>query len=150
MKLDWLLAESDFIALCCPLNETTHHLIGKPEFSRMKRGVFIVNTSRGAVIDTQALVWALDQDIVAGAALDVLEHEALLSQAKLSETLSKAAPFEEVQSIAEDLALMKHPKVIVTPHIAFYTEESLRSIDEQSARSLFLYFSGELTDSLTT
>jgi D-lactate dehydrogenase len=138
-----LLSNSEIIAICCPLTEDTRHLIGKDEFRKMRPGVLIVNTSRGAVMDTHALMWALDQGIVAGAALDVLEGEALLSIDSLQKTLSGNASHEDTKSIAEDLTLMRHPRVLVTPHLAYFTEDSLMAIMEQTAANLLLFVSGE-------
>lgn len=150
VELDVILTRSDIIAICCPLLESTHHLFGRVEFKKMKRGVLIVNTSRGAVIDTQALVWALDQGIVAGAALDVLEGEVLLPTGTLTAVLGENPTSEQTQTVAEDLALIRHPKVIVTPHIAFYTEDSIRSIQEQTAENFRSFFAGAPTNTVAT
>jgi D-lactate dehydrogenase len=142
VPLGELLRHTDFIAICCPLTNETQHMIGEAEFRSMKRGVLIVNTSRGAVIDTQALVWALDEGIVAGAALDVLEGETLLPREALLKTLGGNPDFEQTQTIAEDLTLIRHPKVLVTPHMAYYTEDSLAAIREQTAENLRMFESG--------
>jgi glyoxylate reductase len=75
MSLDRLLNTSDVISLHVPLNDDTRHLIDKRAFSRMKRSVYLVNTARGPVIDEAALAWALEQRLIAGAALDVYERE---------------------------------------------------------------------------
>ena len=150
VELDAILTRSDIIAICCPLLESTRHLFARAEFEKMKRGVLIVNTSRGAVIDTQSLVWALDQGIVAGAALDVLEGEVLLPIATLTEVLGENPTSEQTQTVAEDLTLIRHPKVIVTPHIAYYTEDSLRSIQEQTAENFRSYFAGTPTNTVAT
>jgi glyoxylate reductase len=75
MSLDRLLNTSDVISLHVPLNDETRHLIDKRAFSRMKRSVYLVNTARGPVIDEEALAWALEQRLIAGAALDVYERE---------------------------------------------------------------------------
>ena len=141
--LDELLRESDFIAVCCPLTNATRHMLGKEEFKKMKRGIIVVNTSRGAVMDTQALVWALDEGIVAAAALDVLEGETLLSNEALLCTLGGSPEFEEAQTIAEDLTLIRHPRVLVTPHMAYYSEDSLREIRERTAKTLADYADGK-------
>jgi D-lactate dehydrogenase len=143
VPLNEILHESDFIAVCCPLTPATKHMLGKPEFKKMKRGVIIVNTSRGAVMDTQSLVWALDKGIVAAAALDVLEGETLLSNEALIRTLGGDPEFEEAQTIAEDLTLIRHPRVLVTPHIAYYSEDSLREIRERTAKTLADFAAGK-------
>jgi glyoxylate reductase len=75
VSLDRLLNTSDIISLHVPLTDETRHLIDKPAFARMKRSAYLINTSRGPVIDEAALAWALQQHLIAGAALDVYEHE---------------------------------------------------------------------------
>jgi glyoxylate reductase len=75
VPLDRLLNTSDIISLHVPLTDETRHLIDKPAFARMKRSAYLINTSRGPVIDEAALAWALQQHLIAGAALDVYEHE---------------------------------------------------------------------------
>jgi phosphoglycerate dehydrogenase-like enzyme len=75
MSLDRLLITSDVISLHVPLTPDTRHLIDKRALARMKRSAFLINTARGPVIDEAALAWALQQHLIAGAALDVYEHE---------------------------------------------------------------------------
>jgi glyoxylate reductase len=75
LPLDHLLATSDVISLHCPLTPETHHLIDQKAFTKMKRTAYLVNTSRGPVVDEAALAWALNQRLIAGAALDVYEKE---------------------------------------------------------------------------
>lgn len=75
MTLDRLLATSDVVTLHVPLTPETRHLLGRPALSRMKRSAYLVNTSRGAVVDEGALAWALGERLIAGAALDVYEQE---------------------------------------------------------------------------
>ncbi len=81
VTLDRLLAESDFVSLHPPLNTETRHMIGDKQFAQMKRTAFIINTARGAIIDEKALVRALKKKLIAGAGLDVFEHEPKLPPA---------------------------------------------------------------------
>ena len=74
-----LLQDSDFVSLNLPYTPEVHHLIGKPELGMMKRSAYLINTARGAHVDEQALVEALQNGIIAGAALDVYEHEPAIS-----------------------------------------------------------------------
>lgn len=104
MKLDQLLRKSDIISIHVPLTSETRHMISSEEFSMMKKGVYLVNTSRGAVIDEKALCIALKSGKVAGAALDVFESEPLSS----------------------DSPLMKLDNVILTPHLAASSQEALK------------------------
>jgi D-3-phosphoglycerate dehydrogenase len=100
-SLNQLLRESDFVSLHCPLMESTRHLIGERELAMMKPGAFLINTARGAVVDEPALVRALREGIIAGAAVDVIEDEA---------------------NGTSDLFGL--PNTVITPHAAFISEES--------------------------
>jgi D-3-phosphoglycerate dehydrogenase len=102
--LEELLRESDIVTLHIPLNESTRHMIGEREISLMKKGAIIVNTSRGGIIDTKALLKALKEGKLAGAALDVFENEP--------------------PKIEEEWELIRLPNVVVTPHIASQTWEA--------------------------
>jgi D-3-phosphoglycerate dehydrogenase len=106
-----LLAASDYLSLHVPLTEETRGLIGRREFAQMKPGVFLVNTSRGPVLDEEALREALQTGIVAGAGLDVFHEEPL----------------------AADSPLRRDERVILTPHAAYFSEESI--IDMQAGAS---------------
>src|SRR5439155_17824653 len=83
VPLDLLLAESDFVSVHAPLRPETHHLIGAIELALMKPTAFLINTARGPIVDEQALVRALADRRIAGAALDVYEHEPLVPSALL-------------------------------------------------------------------
>ncbi|MCS7132546.1 MAG: D-2-hydroxyacid dehydrogenase [Aigarchaeota archaeon] len=108
--MDELLKKSDVVSLHVPLTRETYHLIGKRELWTMKRGAILVNTARGKVVDTKALLEALEEGIIGAAALDILENE---------------PPKEEWE-----LKLINHPRVIVTPHIGAETDEAQRRICE--------------------
>ncbi|MFB6470776.1 MAG: D-2-hydroxyacid dehydrogenase [Vulcanisaeta sp. AZ3] len=110
VSFDDLLKVSDIITIHVTLTPQSYHMIGPREFELMKNGVIIINTSRGEVIDTKALLNALNTGKIAAAALDVLEHE------------PPKEPWE--------LELIKHPKVIITPHIGAETKEAQRRIAE--------------------
>ena len=133
VELDTLLRESDVISLHCPLTPDTRHLLNRDAFSKMKKGVFILNTSRGALIDSEALLDALNSRTVGGAGLDVYEEEANLFYEDRSDTI-----------IHDDtLALLvSRPNVILTAHQAFLTEEALHNIAEETIKNLDAFFSG--------
>ena len=121
-SLDALLRESDIVSLHIPATPETFHLIGDDAFRRMKRGSILINTARGTLVDTEALLRALDEGILSGAALDVMEHEAgLYYQNRVGEPLSN--PLMD--------RLRAQPSIILTPHTAFYTERVVRSMAEQ-------------------
>ena len=122
VDLDTIWKESDIITLHCPLLPSTKHLINEKSFSAMKDGVIIVNTSRGGIIKTKALVSALRSGKVSYAFLDVLEHE---------------------DNIAKDKELIEIPNVITTPHIAFYADDSMQKMYDSAFSSIDAYIKGE-------
>ncbi|MEK7114067.1 MAG: NAD(P)-dependent oxidoreductase [Patescibacteria group bacterium] len=124
-----LLAASDIITLHVPYNKDTHHLINKENISSIKRGAYLINTSRGAVVETQALVDALKSGILAGAGLDVLEEENKLSEKKLEISI-------------ENQYLIEHPRVIVTPHLAFNTQEAVERILDTTIENIKSFGAG--------
>jgi len=134
VTMDALLAESNVISLHCPLTGDSYHLLDREAFRRMKDGVFIVNTSRGALIDSQALLDALNDGKVRGAGLDVYEEESTYFYEDRSGT-----PIQD-NTLA---LLMTRPNVLITSHQAFLTEEALRSIAQTTLDNLDAYFSGK-------
>lgn len=131
--LDTLFSQSDVISLHCPLTEQTHHILNDDAFRKMKKGVYILNTSRGALIDSSALLDALNNETVRGAGLDVYEEEADLFFEDFSGTI-----------IHDDLLalLVSRPNVIITSHQAFLTEEALSNIAKTTLDNLDEFFSG--------
>ncbi|SFP03876.1 2-hydroxyacid dehydrogenase [Tranquillimonas alkanivorans] len=121
VPLDELLAESDIVTLQCPLTPQTHHLIDAEALEKMKPGVMLVNTSRGAVVDTTALIGALKSGRIGSVGLDVYEEEADLFFEDLSS-----------QVIPDDVfaRLLTFPNVLITGHQGFFTEEALTAIAE--------------------
>jgi len=129
--LDELFKSSDIISLHCPLTEDTYHMIDKTAISQMKNGVLLVNTSRGALIDAEALLEGIKSRKVGGACLDVYEEESDFF-------------FEDYSShIVEDdtlARLISMPNVIVTSHQAFLTEEALENIAQTTVENILEYF----------
>lgn len=133
VELDTLFRESDVISLHCPLTPETQHILSRDAFSKMKKGVFILNSSRGALIDSEALLDALNDRTVGGAGLDVYEEEANLFYEDRSDTIIRD----------DTLALLvSRPNVILTAHQAFLTEEALHNIAEETIKNLDAFFSG--------
>jgi len=144
-SLPELLAQSDIITLHVPYNEHTHHLINKENIASIKKGAYLVNTSRGAVVETDALIEALKSGILAGAALDVLEEEGELSEE--AALLTAAHPNEQALKIAlENHYLINHPRVIVTPHLAFNTTEAVERILDTSIENIRQFAHGTPTN----
>ncbi len=116
-----VFAQSDIISLHCPLTPETHHLINETAIAHMKRGVMLINTSRGGLIDTQAVTDALKSQKIGALGLDVYEQESELFFEDLSNQIIQDDLFER---------LLTFPNVIVTGHQAFFTAEALRDIAE--------------------
>lgn len=127
LSLPDLLAASDIITIHVPYNAHTHHLINSENIGSIKKGAYLINTARGAIVETEALVDALQKGILAGAGLDVLEEEGDLADP--TALLSAPHPNESTLKVMlENHYLITHPRVIVTPHVAFNTTEALTRI----------------------
>lgn len=134
VSLSEIFEKCDVISLHCPLTEETKHMIGDNAVAMMKKGVVIVNTSRGGLIDTEALIDGLKQEIIGGACLDVYEEEAELFYEDNSD-----------QIIQDDklVRLIGMPNVIVTSHQAFLTQEALDNIASTTVDNILKFFAGE-------
>lgn len=128
-----LFKSSDIISLHCPLTEQTRYIIDEAALRLMKKNVLIVNTSRGHLIDSEALLAALNEKRIGGAALDVYEEESGL----FFEDNSDKIVTDEVISL-----LVSRPNVIVTSHQAFLTEEALANIAEVTLKNFDDYLNG--------
>ena len=134
VSLDRVLAESDVISLHCPLTDETRHMIGAEAIEKMKKGVVIINTSRGGLIDSDALLAGIKARKIGAACLDVYEEEADIF-------------FEDRSGhiLNDDLLsrLISMPNVIVTSHQAFLTEEALNNIAETTVNNLLSCFEND-------
>ncbi|MEE8456183.1 MAG: C-terminal binding protein [Limibaculum sp.] len=119
-----MLAESDFVSIHCVLNDQTRGLIGRAELAAMKPTAFLINTSRGAIVDEAALLDALERGAIAGAALDVFSQEPL---AKTGHPLSR---------------LYEMDNVILSPHLTFYTAEAMRRLEDETLERCFEILEG--------
>lgn len=122
-----LFKESDIVSLHLPLFPTTKHIINRAAIKKMKHGVYIINTARGGLIDAAALLWGLEDGIVAGAGLDVLEEENLLEDPTLF-CDKNCVTIEATKTTLINNLLIDHPHTIVTPHSAFNTTEAVMRI----------------------
>lgn len=131
VPLDVLFRESDIISLHCPLTPDNRYMINKESIATMKPGVFILNTSRGALIDTQALIKGLKKKQIGGAGLDVYEEETDY----FFEDRSDSAIDDDVLA-----RLMTFPNVLITSHQAFFTREAERNIAKITLDNVLDYF----------
>ena len=120
MPLDRLLSTSDVVSLHVPLTPETRHLIGQPELARMKRSAYLINTTRGPVVDETALAWALRSRLIAGAALDVYEHE---------------------PEVHPDLLPLEN--VVLAPHLGSATTETRTAMADLAASNVIAVLGGE-------
>jgi D-specific alpha-keto acid dehydrogenase len=134
VTLGALLEQSDIVTLHTPLTAQTHHLLDRHRIERMKHGAVIVNTGRGALLDTEALVSALESGRLGGAALDVLEGEEGIFYADCSD-----------KPIESRLLLRLHelPNVLISPHTAYYTDHALSDTVENSLVDCLSFASGD-------
>lgn len=139
--MDRLLAESDIVTLHSPLTDGTYHLLGREQFAKMKQGVMIVNTSRGALVDTDALVEALECGKVGGAGLDVLEGEELIKEEK--QLLQQPLDVERLRTAVRNRVLLSRDDVVFTPHNAFNSREALVRILEVTLANLEAFRAGQ-------
>jgi glyoxylate reductase len=120
VSLDQLLVTSDVVSLHVPLTSETHHLIDKRSLARMKRSAYLINTARGPVVDEAALVWALQQHLIAGAALDVYENEPALQP-----------------------ELMSLENVLLIPHLGSATTETRAAMADLAAENVRAVLNGQ-------
>uniref|UniRef100_A0A7C3WK83 Glyoxylate reductase n=1 Tax=Thermofilum pendens TaxID=2269 RepID=A0A7C3WK83_THEPE len=124
--IDTILREADIVSLHVPLTKDTYHLINEERLRKMKKTAYLINTARGAVVDTAALIKALEESWIAGAALDVFEQEPL----------------------PPDHPLTKFENVVLTPHIASATIEARQRMAELAAKNLVAVLKGEMPPAL--
>ncbi|WP_261391409.1 C-terminal binding protein [Cytobacillus firmus] len=123
MELDEIIREADYLSVHVPLIKDTFHLLNADRFSQMKKNAVIINTARGPIIDEKALIEALENGIIAGAALDVAEEE----------------------PISIDSPLLHMDNVIITPHSAWYSEEAMVELRQKAAKNIVQVLKGEKT-----
>ena len=131
MDLDTLFRESDFISLHCPLTDETHHMVDEKRFAIMKDSAILINTSRGALVDSVALVEALWNKQLRAVGLDVYEEEANYFFEDCSGEIVDDATLQ---------LLVSMPNVLLTSHQAFLTEEALSNIAETTLNNVKEFF----------
>ncbi len=141
--LDELLRESDVVTLHVPLNRHTRHLLNAQKLDLMKQGAILVNTSRGAVVDSAALLRKLNEGHLAGAALDVLEGEEVITEDTVLLREETGGAMDKLRLAVEAYQLMHHPRVLVTPHMAFYSREALQRIILTTVQNIAAFQAGQ-------
>ncbi|MFC1721037.1 hydroxyacid dehydrogenase [Patescibacteria group bacterium] len=135
VSFDELLEQSDVVTLHVPYNEHTHHMINQENVSKMKKDSVIINTARGPVLETDAVIKGLQSGTLAGAGLDVLEEEDHMLDGM--DLLMEDKPNSEaLQTVLQNQYLIDHPNVIITPHNAFNTTEALKRILDTTVENI--------------
>ncbi len=136
VSLDNLFKNADIISIHCPLTEDTRHLLNKTSFEKMKNGVVILNTARGEIIDTKALVNAINSGKVAYAGLDVVECEDITCNINTKGFCTDCIKENCLRKYILNQKLLSYPNVLVTPHIAYCTKEATERILKITAENL--------------
>ncbi|MBS3090913.1 hydroxyacid dehydrogenase [Candidatus Pacearchaeota archaeon] len=139
VSLDYLLKNSDIITLHVPYNKENHHLINAKTIEKMKTGAILINTSRGPIVDTKAVVAALKSGKLSGLGIDVLEGEELIKEEKELLHDIKKLDLKKMRQLATDHDLLGNEKVVFTPHIAFYSEEAVQRILEVTMQNIIAF-----------
>jgi D-lactate dehydrogenase len=159
VSLDELLRASHVISLHAPLTPETYHLLDREAFAKCRPGVVIINTARGALIDTKALIEALDAGQVGGAGLDVLEDESVMQKegariiteqivARLRATTSEEVRMQrpervqELEELFENRRLLARAEVVFTPHVAFNSVEAVERINAMTVENIRAFLQG--------
>ncbi|MBI3589515.1 MAG: hydroxyacid dehydrogenase [Candidatus Liptonbacteria bacterium] len=141
LSLEDLLKRSDIVTLHVPYMKETHHLVNATTIQLMKKGAYLINTARGAIVETEALVQALKNGDLAGAGLDVLEEEGIIDD-ELDFIVGGHPEEHNLKTVLADHVLIDMPGVIVTPHNAFNTREALERILATTLESIRSFLSG--------
>lgn len=136
VPLPELLRQSDILSLHCPLTPQTHHIINQETLGQMKKGVMLINTSRGALIDTQAVIQSLKNQQVGYLGLDVYEEESPLFFEDLSASIIQDDVF---------MRLLTFPNVLITGHQAFFTRNALSGIAETTCQNIQDFLQGKVS-----
>lgn len=142
VSLDDLLVQSDIVTLHVPYLKSTHHLINKTNIKKIKKDAYLINTSRGAVIETDALVNALKNNQLAGAGLDVLEEEGVTKD-EFGFLMTTKDQEHDLKTVVANHVLIDMDNVIVTPHNAFNTKGAWERIFDSTLKSLLGYIEGK-------
>lgn len=140
VPLDTLLDQADVVTLHLPYLPSTHHLINQERLARMKPGSLLINTARGPIVDTEALLWALNEGRLAGAGLDVIEGEELMAEEE--RLLDPGTGAERLQAAIRGHVLLRRDDVVITPHIAFDSQEAVERILDTTVANVLAVLAG--------
>ncbi|MEM3154613.1 MAG: hydroxyacid dehydrogenase [Candidatus Woesearchaeota archaeon] len=141
LSFDEVLAQSDVLSVHLPENKETHHIINRANVRKIKKGCVLINTARGGLIETEAILIGLKEGIFSACGLDVLEEECVIKEEAelLHETFQKTC---DMKTLLEEHMLIQHPNVLVTPHNAFNSNEALSRILDTTIDNIQAFLSG--------
>ncbi len=137
VNLEECLRQSDIVTLHVPLTKNTFHLINRSNIKLMKKGSILINTSRGPVVETETMLWGLDNGILAGVGLDVIEEEETID--KPEKLFEKYLSKDDLKELVAAHLLRERPNVVITPHNAFNTKEAIERIIKKTAQNIQEY-----------
>lgn len=138
--VDEVLSQSDVISLHLTADKSTYHFINQEKLRLFKKGALLINTSRGEVLDAKALIWALDEGILGGAALDVLEDEKLCQE---NDLLQSDITLDQMKNYALNQHLLHRDDVLITPHVGWCTKEAVESMKEINLNNILSFIQGK-------
>jgi len=141
VSLDYLFKNSDIITLHVPYNKETHHLVNLKTLKLFKKGCYLINTARGGICDTTALLKGLKEGVFAGLGLDVLEEEFFIKEERELLALS-FRKIRDLKTALENHILLNQPNVIITPHNAFNSKEALTRILDTTIENILDFAAG--------
>lgn len=143
LPLEEVLAQADILSLHVPYTPENHHLINAEAIAKMKKGVYLINTARGGLVETSALLKGLTDGIIAGAGLDVLEEEGMVKDELNILTNPDHAKQHDLLTVLQNHVLVDLPNVVITPHNAFNTWEALKRILDTTIENIKAFSTGE-------
>jgi len=146
VPLDRVLSESDILSLHCPATRETRKIINRESLAKMKRGAILINTARGELVDTAALLEALQSGHLSGAGLDVFEGEALVREE--AQLLSSVYDRDQLEAAIHAHKLLKRDDVIVTPHNAFNSREAVERILHTTIANIAAFVEGKARNTI--
>lgn len=148
MDLETLLSQSDIVSLHLPYMKETHHIINMDNITKFKKGALLINAARGGLVETRAILEGLEQKILAGAGLDVLEEEGTMREER--ELLStKFLETHDLKTQLLDHMLLNREDVLITPHNAFNSTESVKQIVETTVKNIQGFLAGNSQNVVT-
>ncbi len=144
VSFNYLLQNSDIITLHVPYNKHTHHMINLSTIKIIKKGSLLINTARGSLIQTGALLYGLDKGLLAGAGLDVLENERMIKEERA--LINNHYSAKNLKILLEEHILAEQDNVVITPHNAFNSKEAIQRILKTTVDNIHNFLRGKKTN----